>query len=179
MQNKSDYPKVVIVGLSIVVLILIGFPLCAYLCYKNLTKETILSNLDLNQWYIQVIILLLVFSILVVYPVIINPSFKILENKLIKCENNRNLWTNVLRIFIVAFTILMGIVSIGKFDKILSLVGSGVSTPIALILPSLFHYRLYREKQGLFRNIMDLTIACVGFVVVFAVFIFTLVNFES
>jgi hypothetical protein len=39
MKNKEDYPKVVIIGLSIVVMVLIGFPLCAYLCFKDKTEQ--------------------------------------------------------------------------------------------------------------------------------------------
>jgi proton-coupled amino acid transporter len=177
MKNKEDYSKVVVVGLTIVCLILISFGLCAYFCFKDTTQPAILSNLDLTQWYIQLIILLLIFSIIVVYPVIINPAFKILETMVIRCHTKRDLWINILRACVVTFTILMGIISIGKFDKILSLVGSGVSTPIALILPALFHYKLYKDKQPLWRNILDLTITCIGFTVVFSVFTFTLINF--
>jgi amino acid permease len=119
----------------------------------------------------------LVFSIIAVYPVIINPSFKILESKIIRCETRKNLWINILRAGVVTFTIVMGIVAIGRFDKILSLVGSGVSTPIALILPSLFHFKLYKDKQSKFRSMVDLAITVIGFGVVFTVFIFTLLSF--
>jgi amino acid permease len=73
----------------------------------------------------------------------------------------------------------MGIMSIGKFEKFIALVGSGISTPIALILPSLFHYRLFKDKQSRLRNIMDLTIAALGFATVFTVSIFTLLNFNA
>jgi hypothetical protein len=41
MQDKEQYPKVVIIGTLVVVSVLIGFPLTAYLSFKENTKDVI------------------------------------------------------------------------------------------------------------------------------------------
>ena len=52
---------------------------------------------------------------------------------------------NLLRSFIVLFTIIVGVLSIGRFDTLLALAGCGICTPIALIFPSIFHYLLFNK----------------------------------
>lgn len=44
MKNKEDFPKVVILGMSVVITILIGFPLLAYFCFQDKTKDVIYKN---------------------------------------------------------------------------------------------------------------------------------------
>ena len=39
MKKKEDFPKVVIYGMSVVITILIGFPLLAYFCFKDKTRD--------------------------------------------------------------------------------------------------------------------------------------------
>lgn len=39
MQNKKDFNKVIVIGMSVVSLILIGFPIIAYFAYQNETGE--------------------------------------------------------------------------------------------------------------------------------------------
>jgi hypothetical protein len=42
MQDKKDFPKVVMIGMTVVISILIGFPLLAYFCFKDETKDVII-----------------------------------------------------------------------------------------------------------------------------------------
>jgi hypothetical protein len=39
MQNKKDFNKVIIIGMSVISLILIGFPIIAYFAYQKETGE--------------------------------------------------------------------------------------------------------------------------------------------
>ena len=41
MKDKKDFPKVVLIGMTVVITILIGFPLLAYFCFKDQTKDVI------------------------------------------------------------------------------------------------------------------------------------------
>jgi amino acid permease len=123
-----------------------------------------------------VIILLLIFSVIVVYPVILNPSFKIVEANFIKCEHNNYLWQNVFRTFIVLLTIVVGILSINNFDTLLSLVGSAIAIPLGLIIPSFLHYKLYKEIQSKWYNVLDIFITIIGTGCALAILFFTIVG---
>jgi hypothetical protein len=39
MKNRDEYPKVVLIGMSVVVTVLIGFPMIAYICFKETTQS--------------------------------------------------------------------------------------------------------------------------------------------
>jgi len=137
-----------------------------------------LNNLDNKKLYIQIIVLFLIFSILIVYPVVLYPSFKIIASYLLKNVENKNAkywWENLLRLIIVIGTITVGILSIGKFDTLLSVIGSGVCCPISLIFPTLFHYSLFKNEQGKFWNCLDLFISVLGTLISLTVLIFTFV----
>jgi amino acid permease len=138
-----------------------------------------LQNLPIEKVFIQIVLLLLIFSIIVVYPVVLNPAFKILEFHFIKCQQNTILWQNILRTSLVFITVLVGVLSIGKFDNLLSIVGCAVCTPIALILPSLFHYKLFRYKQGWFRTFLDIFITIIGVLTSLIILVFTLINWNA
>ena len=109
------------------------------------------------------------------YPVVLNPAFKILESHFIQCVSHTYIYQNILRTFLVIVTVVVGVLSIGNFDTMLSLVGCAVCTPIALILPTLFHYQLYKGKQSSFRSFIDLFISILGTVLALVILIFTLI----
>lgn len=205
MKDKSKFNLVIILGTFSVGIILMTFPLIMYLCYQDNVNEIVLNNLPLNKLYIQIILMLMIFSVIIVYPVVLYPSFQIFsrilcsssdplaavkekkkDNKVNSDTNetssqqklswNRYLLENLLRIFIVLVTIAVGILSINRFDTMISLVGCGICTPIAFIFPSIFHYKLYKDKQSRFRNILDIVATILGVTISIVVLIFTLVN---
>lgn len=125
---------------------------------------------------IQIILILLIFSILIVYPVVLYPSFKIIGRYLFKNIENQNkkYWLeNLMRVIIVAGTIVVGIFSIGNFDTLLALVGSGICCPIALIFPTLFHFLVFKNEQKKIWNFFDLSISIIGTLISLSVLIFT------
>jgi proton-coupled amino acid transporter len=190
MKEKEKFPLIIIFGTMVVSTILIGFPLIMYICYQDDTQEIVLNNLPLDKLYIQLILCLLIFSIIIVYPVQLYPAFKIFENILFfkgekdknkgdgtsafECSKVSNL-QNLLRIGIVVLTVVVGVLSIGRFDTLLSLAGCAVCTPIALIFPSYFHYSLFKNKQSKFRNITDLSMMVLGITMSLTVLVFTLI----
>ena len=78
----------------------------------------------------------------------LNPAFNIFESHFIRCETYSTLYQNIFRTLIVILTVVIGILSIGRFDDMLSLVGCAVCTPIALIFPSLFHFQIFKNIQS-------------------------------
>lgn len=245
MKDKKHFNKVVIIGTFVISTILAGFPLIMYFCYQDKVNEIVLNNLPLDKLYIQIVLLLLIFSILIVYPVTLFPSFKVFESLWCKKKiavvsnagandkinrknsaevsenanrfskvpvvNNKNsdsslekatapenyvpegglsqyrtkmihsndwktiMLENCLRAGIVCFTIIVGILSINRFDTLLALVGCGICTPIALIFPSTFHFLLYKHKQSKLRNCFDLLICFLGCSLSLVVLIFTII----
>ena len=120
--------------------------------------------------------ILLIFSILVVYPVQLNPAYRIFENNLIKSEENKILYGNIIRTSILILTIVIGISSIDKFATLMALAGCAVCTPIALILPTLFHFKLFNYKQSLLRSIIDILISVIGIGLSLTILVFTFIN---
>ena len=206
MKDKKKFNLVIIIGTFAVGFILMTFPLIMYLCYQDKVSEIILNNLPLNKFYIQIILVMMVFSVIIVYPVVLYPSFLIfskfccgsgdhlaaskdsthLSNNNIEGENKTQsnqrigwkqyLLENMLRIFIVSLTIIIGIASIDRFDTYISLFGCGICTPIAFIFPSIFHYLLYKDKQSKLRNFFDIFATILGIAISVVVLIFTLIN---
>lgn len=200
MKEKKKFNLVIIIGTFVISLILAGFPLIMYLCYQDKVNEIVLNNLPLDKIYIQIVLMMLMFSILIIYPVVLFPAFIILESiffKDNKHEKLRRLSTinqektpspkddevisckmseNFLRIFIVLCTITIGVYSINRFDTLLALAGCGVCTPVALIFPSIFHYLLYKDKQSKLRNFLDIFIAFVGVALSLTILFFTLMG---
>lgn len=117
-------------------------------------------------------------SILVVYPNTLYPSFKILEfhffNKMLPGFLKTSL-ENILRAVIVLSTVVIGVLSINRFDTILALAGCAIMTPIALIFPTLFHYSLFKKSQSAFASIFDLFITFVGVSLSLTILIFTII----
>jgi len=162
--------------MTVIAIVLVSFPLVAYFSYGSETSEIILTILPFNKIYIQVVMILLLFSIVVVYPVQLNPAFRIFEANLLKCKEGKVTYTNILRTIIVIITIAIGIASIGGFANLMALAGCAVCTPIALILPSLFHYKLFREKQSVCRSIIDLAVTFIGIALSLTILVFTFID---
>ena len=120
--------------------------------------------------------ILLIFSIIVVYPVQLNPAFVIFERNFIQCKNGKTSYENILRTSIVILTIGIGIASIGGFANLMALAACAVCTPIALIFPSFFHYKLFRSKQSTCRSIVDLFISFVGITLSLTILVFTFID---
>lgn len=113
------------------------------------------------------------------YPVVLYPSFTIINEfflKNIQSETKKYWLDTLIRIFIVIGTIIVGILSIGRFDTLLALVGSGVCCPIALIFPTLFHFQLFKNEQGGLKNFSDLFVCISGIIISITVLIFTFVG---
>jgi proton-coupled amino acid transporter len=184
MKDKKRFNSIIIIGTFIISLVISGFPLIMYFCYQDTVNEIVLNNLPLNKVYIQVVLIMLMFSILIVYPVTLFPAFKILENLFCKSKKRAEksekdyvkfMLENILRVFIVTLTIVVGVLSINRFDTLLSLCGCGICTPVALIFPSVFHFNLYKKTQSSFRSIVDISIAVLGCSLSITVLIFTLI----
>lgn len=119
---------------------------------------------------------LMVFSIIVVYPVQLNPAFKIFEQNIIKCVNYKTTFENILRTTVLLLTVIIGIASIDKFANLMALAGCAVCTPIALIFPTIFHYKIFKGKQSCFRSFCDISITVLGIGLSLTILVFTFLD---
>ena len=119
---------------------------------------------------------LMIFSIIVVYPVQLYPAVKIFDNNFVKCKKNKILYGNIIRTIVVIITIVIGIASINKFANLMALAGCAVCTPIALIFPAIFHYKLFHKKQSYLRSIVDIFITFLGIGLSLTILIFTFID---
>lgn len=181
LKDKKKYNLVIITGTMTISLILMIFPLIMFFAFQNDVSEIVLNNLPLDRLYIQIVIGLLVFSIIIVYPVQLFPAFRIIENLIFPKVENENktrlrlLGENLMRTIIVIFNIVVGILSINRFDTILSFVGCGIIIPIAFILPSYLHFVLFKNTQSLFRSVCDLGVTILGLIMSLSILIFSLI----
>jgi len=125
--------------------------------------------------YLQIVMMLLIFSIIVVYPVMLYPAFMIFDLHFFK-GNYQTLKQNMFRTFVVLCTIVIGIASIGNFDSLLALVGSVLCTPLAVIFPSIFHFIIFKDSQSKLRSSIDLFFFFLGCSISIVVFTLTIVS---
>ena len=116
---------------------------------------------------------------LAVYPNTLYPAYKILEFHIFSKMKNQRLQyilENLLRAFIVVATVVLGVLSINRFDFVLALIGCAIMTPLALIFPTMFHYFLMKNQQSKLRSVVDLTISIIGIILAIAVLVFTIIG---
>ena len=81
----------------------------------------------------------LVFS----YPLVIHPANIVIEDWLFKGwpkTRTRQMSKNISRTIIVGSSVVVALLVYDKLDRFLSITGALTCTPIAFILPALFHY---------------------------------------
>jgi len=109
----------------------------------DLTTPLITDQLPADSPVVWVIKILFSFNLIFSYPLVIFPANMVIESYLFAGwpKSKRRQWMkNLSRTIIVALTVVIAILVWDKLDKFLSITGSLFCTPIAFILPSLFHY---------------------------------------
>jgi proton-coupled amino acid transporter len=92
-------------------------------------------------WVVEILFCLnLVFS----YPLMIYPANTVLESYMYAGwpkSKKRQLSKNITRSIMIIFTIVAGLLMFDSLDKFLSISGALLCTPIAFVLPALFHLK--------------------------------------
>lgn len=89
------------------------------------------------------------FNLLFSFPLIIYPTIMINENYLFSGweKTPKRQWAkNINRAFVVAIVVGLTIALEQKVDKFLAILGALACTPVAFLLPSIFHYQLVAES---------------------------------
>ena len=120
-----------------------------------------------------------IVNLFISYPLVIYPSNIIIEHylydKMARTEKIKWL-KNLNRAWIVAFTLMMGLYFEESLDRLMSVVGSLFLTPIAFILPAIFHLVLVADT--LFAKVVDWALMLIGIALMIVITSYTLYNWN-
>ena len=119
-------------------------------------------------------------NLILTYPLQMHPPNMVLEGAIFKGypKSRKRTWLkNILRTFLVALTIVVGLSLRSTLDKLMSVVGSLTCAPIAFIFPSMFHYKLMATTRR--ERVTDLIIATIGTILMIGITIYTLVTWNE
>jgi amino acid permease len=129
---------------------------------------------------VQIVELLFILNLFISYPLVIYPSNIIIENYAFSNFNKSTLLTwlkNSSRTLVVAFTLFMGLYFEDTLDRLTSVVGSVCLTPIAFILPGIFHLNLIAETKWM--KFLDFCVIAFGTTLMVVITGYTLINWNS
>jgi len=146
--DKKNYFKVVCYVCFFITFLYITFSeyclFTYYLEFESLGKPLITDYMPADSPVSWVIKFLFSLNLIISYPLVIYPANMVIESYLYEGwpkSRKRQTCKNINRAILVAFTCVLALVVYDKLDKFLSIVGSLTCTPIAFILPALFHYK--------------------------------------
>lgn len=146
---------------------------------KPFVSETIAFYYPDNQWP-KIVNILYALSLIPTYLLNINPAVHVLETAILKGrvpESKRSLlrkWLkNLIRTILVAFTVVIAIVSADKLDYMLGIVSTLCCTPVGFVFPAAFHAK-NMDPKGCVKCI-DWFIIVFGLVVIVVILVLTFV----
>ena len=132
-----------------------------------------------NLWN-QIVNVLYAVALVPTYVLIVNPAVHVLEIAILKGRVPetkhsalRKWLKNLIRTIVVAFTVVIAIVSADSLDYMLGIVSTISCTPVGFIFPAAFHLR--NMKPTGWRRCVDWFIIVFGFVVIVVILILTFV----
>lgn len=100
---------------------------------------------------VKIIIILMVVVMICGYPLFIYPANRILEkltvNKLVGPGNLRNTLQNLSRFLVCLVAAYLGIQLTDVIDKVVALVGAVICAPLAMLLPTICHFKLIAKTK--------------------------------
>ena len=169
--NKEQYFTVVVwTGIAITTVYMIFAEFCLFAWYGRFSEEhpLITDYLPPDSVYCWFVKMLFAFQLIISYTLVIYPANMIVESYLYKDwpkTKKRQMCKNFTRALLIIFTIVLALVIYNKLESFLSIVGSLTCTPIAFILPAMFHYKACAPDQGSKQRFID------GFIFALSIFI--------
>lgn len=155
MRDKKKFGKVLAFTMVFLSLIYAGFGILGYLAYGDETQDIITANL--GPGVISTLVKLgLSVNLFFTLPLMMNPVYEIVERRF--WGGTYCLWLRWLWVLIVILVALF----VPNFGDFLSLVGSGVCCALGFVLPSLFHFLVFKDEMGKVAWFSDVTIFVVG-----------------
>ncbi|KAI8582122.1 hypothetical protein K450DRAFT_229112 [Umbelopsis ramanniana AG] len=164
MKHPEHFPRVLVTVMFIVATVLTLIGGLGYIANGSRTETVALLNLP-NNWISHTIQIMYAIAMLLSNPLTFFPAVRIIEQGLFGYQTGRHdnkiKWAkNGLRISLLLLTLVVAWAASQQLDKFISLLGSVCCSPLSLIFPPLFHYKVAAHKR--WQKIMDLTLATAG-----------------
>ncbi|KAG2180396.1 hypothetical protein INT44_003400 [Umbelopsis vinacea] len=164
MKRPEHFPRVLVTVMFIVATVLTLIGGLGYIANGSRTETVALLNLP-NNWVSHTIQIMYAIAMLLSNPLTFFPAVRIIEQGLFGYQTGRHdnkiKWAkNSLRISLLLLTLVVAWAASSQLDKFISLLGSVCCSPLSLIFPPLFHYKVAAHKR--WQKIMDLTLATAG-----------------
>jgi solute carrier family 36 (proton-coupled amino acid transporter) len=146
-EDKEGYFKLLVKVLIFIAVMFIAFgELCIFSFGEAAVNASplITSALPQTSVFIWIIEILFCFNLIFSYPLVIYPANMVVESYLFHDwpkTRKRQMCKNLTRSLMVLVTIVMALAIWDYLDKFLSIAGALFCTPIAFILPAMFHLK--------------------------------------
>jgi len=137
----------------------IVFGVCGYMSFGPETDQIITLNLPPGV-FPALVKMFLCFSLFFTYPVMMFPTIQIIQKRSRRCKESKYIG-NVVRAMMVVLTGLVVLI-IPSFSTLMVLIGACICSPLAFILPALFHLKIFDKSLSRSKRFMDYLIICVG-----------------
>ncbi|KAF4373973.1 hypothetical protein F8388_007879 [Cannabis sativa] len=155
MKEKNKYGKVLAFTMGFISIMYGSFGALGYFAYGDETQDMITANLGAGL--ISILIKLgFCVNLFFTLPIMMNPVYEIIERRF--WGGRYCLWLRWLSVFVVTLVALL----VPNFADFLSLVGSGICCALGFVLPSLFHFLVFKDDMNRTAWWSDVTIFVLG-----------------
>ena len=181
----DKYPGILLSVLVALTTLYVFFGIfCYWVLGAGLAAPSITQDLNTHPKYMIVMYItefLFAFNLFFTYPLVIYPANMVLESYIfVSMKNKSTLRTwlkNIYRGIMVAFTITVAIFFDKTLDKFLALLGSVACTPIAFMLPALFHLKLVAKTFT--EKLIDWLLVVFSIIIMFVTSIYTIIHWNA
>ncbi|CAI2365133.1 unnamed protein product [Moneuplotes crassus] len=179
-RDKECFPFIFITMMLFLSCVLIFFGFFNYAVYGDqlLSSAPMVTKvLSKGDLIVEIVMTLFVFNLVISYPLVIYPSNVIIESysiDKIPPSKSRFWLRNLSRALVVFITFFIGIYLEDTLDRLLSVVGSLTCTPVAFIMPAVFHLQLVAESKIAKR--IDYSIIVLGLTLLVCITSYTIIS---
>ncbi|KAG0266856.1 neutral amino acid transporter [Mortierella polycephala] len=188
MANPKQFPRALIIVLSVVCVLLVSFGAMGYAAYGDQVQTIVLDDLPNatsgEQTGKNAIQLLYIIAIFLTTPLMLFPCIRIIEHVVFRAVGDtstgksRILKENIVRVLVDFCVAIVAYAGYSKLDIFIAFVGSFACAPLLFIFPPLFHLRAF-PGQPLWRKISDIVLVLFGFLVFFYTLVITIQSFSN
>ena len=181
-EKPEQYYKVLAITVTFIAFLYIAFTEYCVFAYgiNKLEDPLITASLPPQSWVTYLVKVMFSLNLVFSYPLVIHPANIVIEDWLFKGwpkTRTRQMSKNVSRTIIVASSCVVALMIYDKLDRFLSVTGSLTCTPIAFILPALFHYGGVAETMT--EKVIDIIIIVIALVIMLYCTTYAIIHFND
>ncbi|XP_057958700.1 amino acid transporter AVT3B-like [Malania oleifera] len=157
-KDKDKFGRILGLSMVFISLMYAAFGILGYFAFGEETKDIITTNFGrgLVSYVVQ---LGLCVNLFFTFPLMMNPVYEVAERRF--CGGRYSLWMRWAVVLGVSLVALL----VPNFADFLSLVGSSVCCVLGFVLPSLFHWMVFREEMEWKAAAVDGVVVALGLVI--------------